>query len=247
MSVEREEVVKEKRARYRRIEVRMWGDEKFRNLSPLPPCGQGLWMYLLTGPHTSAIPGLFKAGRAAMAEDLNWELEAFDEAFREAYQQGMVKADWKAKVVWVPNALACNKPESLNVVKSWRDSWDLLPECDLKREAYEHMRAFVCGLGKAFEMAFDMAIVMPYSAPGVAEASTRESTRRSPAWSACRPNPAGPPWSQGGGSAGCRNGRSGEAQRRGSPKGPISCARARRGCGMDSRRTDGVAIKSKMC
>jgi uncharacterized phage protein (TIGR02220 family) len=161
MPVEREEATKEKRARYRKIEVRMWGDEKFRNLSPMPPCGQGLWVYLLTGPHTSAIPGLFRVGRAAMAEELDWDIEAFDEAFREAFQQGMVKADWKAKVVWVPNSLPCNKPESPNVVTSWRDSWELLPECDLKREAYEFMRGFICGLGEAFERAFHKAIVKP--------------------------------------------------------------------------------------
>ena len=42
--------------RYRKIEVRMWGDEKFRMLSPLPPSGQSLWLFLLTGPHTGPIP-----------------------------------------------------------------------------------------------------------------------------------------------------------------------------------------------
>lgn len=39
--------------RYRKIEVQMWGDEKFRSLSEIPPCAQGLWLYLLTGTHTS--------------------------------------------------------------------------------------------------------------------------------------------------------------------------------------------------
>lgn len=142
-------------SRYRKVEVRTWGDEKFRRLSPMPACGQGLWLFLITGPHTGPIPGLFRAGRAAMAEELDWDLEAFDKAFREVFQQGMVKADFKARVMWVPNAIKHNRPESPNVVKSWAAEFDLIPECDLKREALEHLRASVHALGEAFGKAFD--------------------------------------------------------------------------------------------
>lgn len=142
-------------SRYRKVEVRTWGDEKFRSLSALPPCGQGLWLFLITGPHTGPIPGLFRAGRAAMAEELDWELEAFDKAFQEVFQQGMVKADFKARVMWVPNAIKHNRPESPNVVKSWAAEFDLIPECDLKREAREHLRASVHALGESFGKAFD--------------------------------------------------------------------------------------------
>ncbi|AMR80227.1 hypothetical protein A2G96_05720 [Cupriavidus nantongensis] len=149
------------RARYRKIEVRMWGDEKFRALSPLQPSAQALWVFLLTGPHTGPIPGLFRAGRAALAEELDWPVEAFDEAFREVFREGMAKADWKAKVVWIPNALKCNKPESPNVVKSWASEWSQIPECALKREAFESLKANTCALseafGKAFAEAFGMA------------------------------------------------------------------------------------------
>ncbi|WP_228124775.1 hypothetical protein [Glaciimonas soli] len=151
----------EKKSRYRKIEVRMWGDEKFRNLTPIPPCGQGLWLFLLTGPHTGPVPGLFRSGRAAMAEELDWELEDFDKAFKEALSEGIVKADWKAKVVWVPNAIKCNKPESPNVVTSWASEWDLIPECDLKLEAYESIKASIHVLGEAFAKAFDKSFTKP--------------------------------------------------------------------------------------
>lgn len=151
--------------RYRKIEVRMWGDEKFRELSPMPPSGQALWVFLLTGPHTGPIPGLFRAGRAAMAEELDWELEAFGEAFGEVFRQGMAKADWKAKVVWIPNAIACNRPESPNVVTSWGSEWDLIPECDLKREAFEALRASIHELGEGFAKAFDKAFAKPSGKP----------------------------------------------------------------------------------
>jgi hypothetical protein len=147
--------------RYRKIEVRMWGDEKFRALSPVPACGQGLWFFLLTGPHTLSIPGLSTVGRAAMAEQLKWSEEAFDKAFGEALAQGMVKADWEARVVWVPNGIKHNKPESPNVVLSWGDQFDLIPECALKREAYEAIKTSVYALGEAYEKAFDKAFKKP--------------------------------------------------------------------------------------
>ncbi len=98
-----------------------------------------------------------------MAEELGWELEAFDKAFREAFQEGMVKADFKTRVVWVPKALKYNKPESPNVIRSWASEWDLIPECDLKRDAYEYIRAFIVTMGEAFLKAFEEAFAEPSS------------------------------------------------------------------------------------
>jgi hypothetical protein len=151
--------------RYRKVEVRTWGDEKFRALSPIPACGAGLWLYLITGPHTGPIPGLFRAGRAGMAEELGWELEAFDKAFEEVTSQGMVKADLKARVMWIPNAIRCNRPESPNVVKSWASEFDLIPECDLKREAYASLREALLLLDPTYVEAFDSHLNKPSPKP----------------------------------------------------------------------------------
>lgn len=137
-------------SRYRKIEVRTWSDEKFRSLSAIAPSGQALWFFMLTGPHTGPIPGLFRAGRAAMAEELDWDVEAFDKAFGEVFQQGMAKADFKAKLVWLPNAIKHNKPESPNVVRGWRVELDLLPECDLKREAMTAIREGLESAGPSY-------------------------------------------------------------------------------------------------
>ena len=152
-------------SRYRKVEVRTWGDAKFRQLSPIPPCGQGLWLFLITGPHTGPIPGLFRAGPASMAEELGWSKEGFDKAFDEAFRLGMVKADFKSRVVWVPNAIKHNKPESPNVVKSWGTEFDLIPECPLKFEAYEGIKAFIYSLGESFKKAFDDTFEKPSGKP----------------------------------------------------------------------------------
>ena len=142
-------------SRYRKIEVRTWSDERFRNLSAMPPSGQGLWFFLLTGPHTGPIPGLFRAGRAAMAEELDWDQEDFDKAFTEVSEQGMAKADFKVRLVWLPKAIRYNKPESPNVVRGWRVELDLLPECDLKREAIEAIREALSDAGPSYVEAFE--------------------------------------------------------------------------------------------
>lgn len=151
--------------RYRKVEVRMWGDEKFRSMSAIPSCGQGLWLYLLTGPHTGPIPGLFRAGRAGMAEELGWKLEAFDEAFAEVLAHGMAKADLKARVMWIPNAVRSNRPESPNVVRGWAAEFELIPECDLKREAHASLREALTYMGDSFVAAFDDAIRKPSPKP----------------------------------------------------------------------------------
>lgn len=143
-------------SRYRKVEVKTYGDAKFRKLSPIPPCGQGLWIYLLTGPHTTSVPGLFRAGRAALAEALGWSQEAFDKAFEEVFQLGMAKADWGNRVVWLPNGIKHNEPASPNVVKSWATELDLIPECELKVEGIAGIASALSAMNPAFSEAFSL-------------------------------------------------------------------------------------------
>lgn len=163
-------------SRYRKIEVKTWSDNKFRELSAIPPCAQGLWFFLLTGPHTSPIPGLFRAGRAAMAEELEWELEAFDKAFTEVLDKGMAKADFKARIVWLPKALKHNKPESPNVVRSWHSELSLLPDCELKTEAIEAILEELKSIGSPYVDAFNDALGKTFVKPSI-KASIKASTK----------------------------------------------------------------------
>lgn len=93
---------------YRRVSVRLWSDEKVRRLSALKPSGQALWLYLLTGPHTGPIPGVFVAGRAALAEALEWEIEDFDACLAELTGQGLVSFDRPSRLWFIPNAVKHN-------------------------------------------------------------------------------------------------------------------------------------------
>ena len=127
----------------------------------MQPSGQSLWLYLLTGPHTTNVPGLAHVGEAALAEALRWPTKAFRKAFREVFREGMAEADWEARVVWIPNAIKYNPPESPNVVKGWAATWDEIPECRLKLTAYQHLKASVKAIGKPFGEAFEKAIGKP--------------------------------------------------------------------------------------
>jgi hypothetical protein len=144
------------RRRYRKISTRMWGDEKFRKLSKAPPNGQTLWQYLISGPHTTAIPGIFTSGEAALAEGIGWKLAGFRKAWAEIETLGMAKADWLARVVWLPNALRHNEPKSPNVVNSWRPAFSEIPDCPLKREAEEAIVDHFEEMGREWVEAWEM-------------------------------------------------------------------------------------------
>lgn len=150
--------------RYRKVDVRLWGDERVARLST-EPSGLLLWFHLLTGPHTTSIPGLSRAGENQLADALGWPTKAFREAFREVLREGLAKASWKDHIVWLPKAWKYNRPESPNVVRSWRVVWDELPECPLKDEAWRTLFEFTKGLGEAFRQAFAEACPQPLANP----------------------------------------------------------------------------------
>jgi len=142
------------KTRYRRVSVLMWDDPRFLALSAPRPNGQTLWTYLLTGRHTSAVPGLFVIGESALAEALGWPLPALRKCLQEILNAGMAQIDRRARVIWLPKALAHNPPESPNVVKAWRKAVTEIPDCPLKIAAIAAIEAYVKDLGEAFEKAF---------------------------------------------------------------------------------------------
>lgn len=116
-----------------------------------------MFVMLLIGPQTTNMPGVQPVGRLAFAEMLEWEPEAFDKAFQEVFEQGLAKADWKARFVFVPKSIQHNLPQSPNVVKSWASTWARVPDCELKREAWQTIFQALTALGKSFADAFKTA------------------------------------------------------------------------------------------
>lgn len=142
--------------RYRLITVKMWDDDRFKELSKPKPNAQTLWIYLLTGQHTTAFPGVFVSGEAALAEALEWSLSSFKKVFKEILDRGMSSYDKKHRLIYLPKAVLHNPPQSPNVVIAWRKVFDLLPDCTLKAEIYKQTISNLqaLGLGEAFTKAF---------------------------------------------------------------------------------------------
>jgi len=154
---------------YRKVYTRMSSDEKYCRLTRPQPCGMSLWHEMLFGEQTDIVPGLFKISEEAFAAQLHWSLKGFRKAFDELLQEGMVKADWQARLVWVPNALKYNLPFNPNVVKSWGVAWEKLPDCELKAEAFLRIRQEIEVMaehlpkGEAFLEAFDLTCRKPFA------------------------------------------------------------------------------------
>lgn len=165
-------------SRYRKILVQTWASESFLRLSSAKPCGEGCFFHLLTGRHTTAIPGLFSAGEAALAESRRWPLAAWRKAFSEVEREGIAIADWKAPLVYLPRALALNPPANPNVVRSWKDEWAVMPGCNLKDQAAWEMGAFLEAFGKGFGEAFAYVTGKPFdkSSPKPFEETSAKSS-----------------------------------------------------------------------
>jgi hypothetical protein len=166
-------------ARYAKVDRRIWNDERFRSLSER---GKLVFLFLLTHPAMTML-GAMRATLPGLAAELELPTKAFQEAFGEALSKAIVKHDLGASFIWLPNFLKYNKPESPNVVRSWPDAFDLIPECGLKCELYEQLKGFIKGLSEGFREAFAEAFPKGYandyaeSVTGtVAEAVTEEKT-----------------------------------------------------------------------
>lgn len=154
--------------RYRTLDTRTWGDARFRALSAPGPSGQVLWLYLLLGPHVTALPGLFVAGEMALAEALGWPIAGLRKCFGELHQQGMAKADWRCRVVYLPNAIKYNPPQNRNQLVGWRKLWDEIPECPLKVEAWQSFKSYVdtcCTIRQVFAELFGEPLAKPFGEP----------------------------------------------------------------------------------
>ncbi len=127
---------------YRRFPVDLHDDHRFTQLSRPQPCAQWLYVFLLTGRASIIVPGVVDAGEAALAEMLQWDLQEFRDCFQELVDKAMAIADWKARLVFLPDALAVNAPtpNNPNVVRAWRKAFDRLPECPLKDEILRRVK-----------------------------------------------------------------------------------------------------------
>lgn len=136
---------------FRKVETTFWG-------LPLSPDAQRVGLYLITGPCTTRVPGLVKIGRAALAEELGLTDEATKAALQQLEDLGQIRADWKARLVWRPEAILLHPPSNPNMVLGWCWEWSQLPRCALLEEAREAFGRVLAMRGPDYVEAFDRVL-----------------------------------------------------------------------------------------
>lgn len=139
-------------ARYRKIDTRIWNDERFALLTD---DAKLVFLFLLTHPHLTSL-GAMRATVPGLAAELGWNIERFRKAFdglladTQHDDQPLVEHDDRACFIGLPKFLKYNSPENPNVVKSWGPLLDLLPECSHKGRLLSRVREHVKKLGGVF-------------------------------------------------------------------------------------------------
>lgn len=113
-------------SRYRKIDPRIWTDEKFRRLTPDQ---QRIALYLLTAQSNRI--GLFSFSPGKAAEDLGTLPPTFQKGFLKVCQTLHWEWDSDARVLYLPTWWKYNQPENANNVIGNLKDLDDLPETAL--------------------------------------------------------------------------------------------------------------------
>ena len=153
------ETMSKSERRYSKVARRIWLDARFRSLSAPEPSARELWLRLLTGPEAVAFPGLIPATVEQIGSKLGWGVEDARRCFAEIEAAGLARSDNESGVIYLPNALAHNKPTSPNQFVGWATVLDEeFAECKLVAEALLAARAFVAAECPGLLPAFDDAM-----------------------------------------------------------------------------------------
>lgn len=155
--------------RYRKIDTRIWNDERFREFSDN---GKLAFMFLLTHPSMTCL-GAMRATFDGLAAELGWTPDAIRHAMSYAILAGMIEVDEKAAFIALRNWLKYNKPEGPNSIKGgWVEALDLIPECPGKKQVIARCCAYLASMSEAMQKAvlewvkeWEMASGMPCPMP----------------------------------------------------------------------------------
>ena len=155
---------------WRPVETAIHTDQDFQALPRQEPNPRSLFMYLLTSPHHTPLPGLIVARPAVVADDLRWSVAELQAQLGELEAGGFVMADLAAGLIVLSRSMFSRrgearetvKPYNPNVVKSWGTAFNEVPDCNLKVEYFQQLKPFVEGFGESFGEAFAESFTEPF-------------------------------------------------------------------------------------
>lgn len=148
-------------ATYAKIYNTMFEDEK---IASLPPLTQHLLVRILCHPHITRL-GTLRFGPSALAEGLGWDEDMVSDMISDMISKGVLKRSVKPALLWVPDYLIYNEPNSYKVVLGWVGSFDLIPKCPLKIEIIEFTKTFIATTSEPCQSALESVLqkIAPYA------------------------------------------------------------------------------------
>lgn len=122
--------------KYRKIDPRIWGDERFVNLSNEEKL---IALYCLTSPQCNRI-GLFRFSVAAAAEDLGTLPQTFAKRFANVCHTLNWTFDERSKVLYFPTWWKYNAPDNPNTMKSCLEDLHDVPATYLLARFYANTK-----------------------------------------------------------------------------------------------------------
>ncbi|HET6372679.1 MAG TPA: hypothetical protein VFG76_05195 [Candidatus Polarisedimenticolia bacterium] len=144
-------------SRYSKVVPGIWDDDKVRELSAPKPNAQTLWFYIITGPHVTSLPGLWRLSPGTIAENLGWPTSAVRRFLQEIEEKSLARLDFRSRVVFVPGRFKHDQPTSPNTMKHWRARFDEIPDSNLKDLWLKRAYDLLDDLPDAFRYAFTHA------------------------------------------------------------------------------------------
>lgn len=138
-------------AHWRKVDTRFLGDAKYRSLSDE---AQHLFLTLLLHPNLTTV-GAMRSGAGHLSEDMGWPQEKTRRALDELSDVGLVTVDHEARCLVLPGWIKYNPPNSNLNVRQWEHALDHIPECALRAELVEVLRAHCEERGPTFARAFE--------------------------------------------------------------------------------------------
>jgi len=137
--------------RWRRIYSNEWHAAAFHGLTDAE---RVVYFYCRTGPQSTSV-GIYRISSAVAVEDIgNLTAVEFDHRFSTVCEAFGWRFDSATRVLWIPNWISENPPQSPNVCLSWRRLLGNLPDCDLKFEAAHVIFRSLKDLPKGFAEKF---------------------------------------------------------------------------------------------
>jgi len=130
-------------SRYRQWPVKKWDSEPFRSLDPWD---RYLYLVVLLGPYSTALPGVSVCGVAALTEAAG--LPDCPERIARLNETGVLLSDARARLFALPDVIDSAEPSNPNAVAAWRTAFDELVDCDVRQAIDSRVRKCLVAYGR---------------------------------------------------------------------------------------------------